>query len=203
MPARIVTGSERPPTLKTELFVLAAVTVTLAPLAVKLPEAVPLVPATTLPRFSVAGFTVNCPTPAVLPPVPESARLVTASEALLVIVAVALKAPAALGVNWTLRLELWPAARVVGRLGAVSEKYLLEIVALLIVTDALPVFEAVTVRVLLLPGATLPKLRLAFPSERLPTGFVSRRRRLHPGTQPASQGPREAASRLACFQDNF
>ena len=63
------------------------------------------------------------PTPAVLPPVPESARLVTASEALLVIVAVALKAPAALGVNWTLRLELWPAARVVGRLGAVSEKY--------------------------------------------------------------------------------
>ena len=41
-PDGIVTGSERPPTLKTELFVLAAVTVTLPPLALKLPEAVPL-----------------------------------------------------------------------------------------------------------------------------------------------------------------
>src|SRR5208337_1309176 len=42
-PAGMVTGSDSPPTLNTESFVLAAVTVTLAPLALKLPDAVPLV----------------------------------------------------------------------------------------------------------------------------------------------------------------
>ena len=62
LPAGIVSGSERPPTLNTELFVLAVVTVTLAPLAAKLPEVVPLTPVITLPRSSVAGVTVNCPT---------------------------------------------------------------------------------------------------------------------------------------------
>lgn len=83
-----------------------------------------------------------------------------------------LKAPTAFGANVTLRFALWPAARVAGRLGALSEKYLVEMVALLMMTDALPEFVAVTVRVLLLPGVTLPKFRLALPRERLPTGFV-------------------------------
>jgi len=59
-----------------------------------------------------------------------------------------------------------------GRAGADSEKYLVEVDALLMVTDALPEFVAVTERVLLPPGVTLPKLRPVFPSERLPTGFV-------------------------------
>ena len=58
-PDGIVTGRESPPTLKAELFVLAAVTVTLPPLAVKLPEAVPLSPTTTLPNARVAGVTDN------------------------------------------------------------------------------------------------------------------------------------------------
>ena len=58
-PDGIVTGRERPPTLKAELLVLAAVTVTLPPLALKLPEAVPLCPTTTLPRAKVAGLTDN------------------------------------------------------------------------------------------------------------------------------------------------
>lgn len=43
-PARIVTGRDKPLILNTELFELAAVTVTFAPLAVKVPEAVPLDP---------------------------------------------------------------------------------------------------------------------------------------------------------------
>ena len=85
--------------------------------------------------------------------------------------AVAVKAPVAGGANVTLRLALWPAERVAGRLGAVSEKYFVEIVALLMRTAAFPELVAVTARVLLLPGATLPKFRLAFPRERLPTGF--------------------------------
>jgi hypothetical protein len=55
----MVTGNERPLTLNAELFELAAVTVTFAPLAVKLPDAVPLVPTTTLPRARVVGLTVS------------------------------------------------------------------------------------------------------------------------------------------------
>ena len=57
----IVAGNERPPTLNTELFEVAAETVTLPPLAVRVPDAVPLVPTTTLPRASVAGVTASCP----------------------------------------------------------------------------------------------------------------------------------------------
>ena len=130
-------------------------------------------------------------------PVPESTRVVEVSEALLVIVAVALKEPAVAGANWTLRFALWPAGRVEGRLGEVSEKYLVEIVALLMVTEALPEFVAVTVRVLLLPGVTLPKLRLALPSERLPIGLVEFPPELtpwHPISEPTAKRSRVAAS---------
>jgi hypothetical protein len=58
-PDGIVTGRDRPPTLKAELFVLAAVTVTLPPLALRLPEALPLCPTTTLPNARVDGVTDN------------------------------------------------------------------------------------------------------------------------------------------------
>jgi len=58
-PAGMVTGSESPLTLNTELLVLAAVTVTLAPLAESVPLPVPLVPTVTLPMASVAGLTDN------------------------------------------------------------------------------------------------------------------------------------------------
>src|ERR1041385_2843753 len=69
-PAGIVTGNERPPTLNTELFEIAAVTVTLAPLALRVPEAVPLPPITIVPRFRVLGATLSCPTAEV--PAPDS-----------------------------------------------------------------------------------------------------------------------------------
>ncbi len=164
-PAGIVRGSERPPTLKIELFVLAAVTVTFAPLAVKLPEAVALVPATTLPRPKVVGTTVNCPETVV--PVPESEIVNVGFDASLLIVTVALKASAALGVNVTLSGVLCPALIVTGRLGAVKEKYLVETDALLILTDAGPEFVTVTVRVLLLLAATLPKSSVAVNRERV------------------------------------
>jgi hypothetical protein len=58
-PAAIVWGSENPPMVKTELFVLAPVTVTLAPVAVTIPFAVPLDPTVTLPNASVPGDTLN------------------------------------------------------------------------------------------------------------------------------------------------
>jgi hypothetical protein len=73
-PAGMVTGSERPPILKTELFELAPVTVTFAPVAVKPPDAVPLRPTTTLPRPSVVGVTESCPAEAAPEPVRGTVR---------------------------------------------------------------------------------------------------------------------------------
>jgi len=67
-PAAIVTGKDSPPTENTELFVSAAVTVTLTPLAVRLPDAIPLAPSTTSPTPSVAGLTASCAFPDGEPP---------------------------------------------------------------------------------------------------------------------------------------
>jgi hypothetical protein len=60
-PAGMVTGSDSTLTLKTELLLVAAVTVTLAPLAVIVPDAVPLWPTTTLPRPRVVGAMESVP----------------------------------------------------------------------------------------------------------------------------------------------
>ena len=111
-PAGIVTGSERPPTLNTELLELAAVTVTFAPLAVRLPDAVPLVPTTTLPRPRVVGETVSCPAAAV--PVPDTGIVSVGLDAVEVIVTLPLTLPADAGVNVTVKVALWPAVSVSG-----------------------------------------------------------------------------------------
>ena len=58
-PAGTVRGSDIPPMLNAELFVPAALIVTFAPLADRLPEIVPLVPTTTLPAARVVGVTLN------------------------------------------------------------------------------------------------------------------------------------------------
>ena len=58
-PAGIVAGNESPLTVKAELFVTTALTMTLAPVALKLPDAVPLSPTVTLPNARVAGLTDN------------------------------------------------------------------------------------------------------------------------------------------------
>ena len=94
--------------------------------------------------------------------------IVTVSEALLVTVAVVLKAPVPLGANVMLTGVLWPAARVSGRLGEFREKHWPEKETLLIVTDPGPEFATVVVRVLLLPSATLPKFRLTLAMESAP-----------------------------------
>jgi hypothetical protein len=101
-PAGIVTGSDKPLTVKTELFVLAALTVTLAPLALRLPDAVALSPTTTLPRGSVDGLTESCPW-LTATPVPVSDSVVVPGVALLVKVSVAFAVPVADGLNCTVK----------------------------------------------------------------------------------------------------
>ena len=103
-PTGIVTGREMPLILKAELFELAALTVTFAPLAFKWPVAVPLAPTTTLPRPSVAGLTVNCP--AATAPVPERAIFKVGLDAFEVIATFPLTVPAEAGVKETLKLVL-------------------------------------------------------------------------------------------------
>ena len=61
LPAGIVVGRERPPIVKAELFVLAPVTATLAPLAVRVPVTEVLLPTTALPKLSVALEIDNAP----------------------------------------------------------------------------------------------------------------------------------------------
>jgi len=111
-PAGIVTGSESPPTLKAELFELAAVTVTFAPLAVRLADAVPLVPTTTLPRAKVVGVTPSWPAAAA--PVPDSGIVNVGFDAFEVMVTLPVTLPADVGVKATLKLALWPAVSVTG-----------------------------------------------------------------------------------------
>lgn len=74
-------------------------------------------------------------------------------------------------------------------MGALSEKHWLEIEALLTVTEAVPVFEAVTVSVLLVPAATLPKSRLALFRDKVPAcvAWVAALAELNPW-QPSRKG---------------
>jgi len=81
---------------------------------------------------------------------------------------VALKAPAAFGLNSTVALAACPAEIESGRVVPVSAKYLLEIETLLTVTAAPPVFARVTLSVLFFPAVTLPKFRADPLNERMP-----------------------------------
>ncbi len=111
-PAAMVTGSDNPPKAKTELLVVAPVTVTLAPVTVRLPEAVALEPSTTVPSGNVPGLTDNCPT--VVVPVPEIGIVKVAFDASELTVTLPFAEPEEAGANLTLKFALCPAASVSG-----------------------------------------------------------------------------------------
>ena len=123
-----------------------------------------LLPTTTLPNASLVALGASWPSAI---PVPVSAKFGTALEALLAIVAEASNVPAAFGVKLKVRDTLCPAASAAGRPGDVNAKDLLEIAAALMLTGVFPEFVALTVRVLLMPAATLPKFKAELPRERL------------------------------------
>lgn len=124
-----------------------------------------LLPTVTLPKTSLPELTASCPS---LMPVPDKVIFVMAVEASLPIAAVALKLPAAFGVNARVSDALCPAAMVTGRLGPVNEKYFVDTEALLMFTDVFPVLLTESVSVLLLPAATLPKSKACAPNDKLP-----------------------------------
>ena len=158
-PAWIVTGSEIPLTTKAVLLALAAVTVTLAPLAVKLPEAFLLVPTTTLPMPRLLGLIPSCAV-AVAVPVPDKGIVRIELGAFDVIVTLPPALAAVVGEKLTLNVALCPAARLSGAviplklnpspLAAISEMVTLEPPVLVSFSDKLDLF----------PTWTLPKLIL-------------------------------------------
>jgi len=81
---------------------------------------------------------------------------------------VALNFAAAFGVNEMLSVVLAPGAIEMGSVGEVNAKYLVETEAPLMLTAMLPELVAVTVRLLLVPGVTSPKSRLALPRTKFP-----------------------------------
>ena len=111
-PAEMTAGNDKPLIVKRELLVLAAVTVTFATLALRLPEAVPLVPTTTLPTGKVAGVAVNCP--AAIVPVPARDIDKVGLDPLDVTATLPLALPAAAGVKVTVKVALCAAASVTG-----------------------------------------------------------------------------------------
>ena len=104
LPAAIVVGRVRPVIVKLELFVLAPLTVTLAPLAVRVPVAEALLPTTTLPRLRPVGVTASCP--AATAPDPERGIVNVGLAAVEVMVTVPLAAPDEVGAKDTLKLLL-------------------------------------------------------------------------------------------------
>lgn len=157
-PSAIVTGNEIPLKVKAVLSELPAVTVTLPPLALSVPDAVPLLPINTLPSPKGDGLTESCVGGgAVLLPVPVNEMVKEESEALLLIATEALNVAEALGVKVMLIVELLPASIVSGREVEARAKYLVEKLTLLIVSDAEPELVAVSETALLLPTTTVPK----------------------------------------------
>lgn len=120
-----------------------------------------------LPKLNDAGLAVSVPTAFV--PTPETGTVSVASEALEASVRLPFEVPEAEGANCTLKLALWPTARVAGAVMPVSVYPAPLMLAREILTLALPVFVTIPEMVWVLPTVTLPKLRLARLDARVPT----------------------------------
>lgn len=144
------------------MLLLAAVTVTLVPLALRLPDPVPLPPTITLPKFKVAGVTLSCPAAAV--PVPDRAIDRLEFDASDASDTFPLAAPAVFGLNTTLNDVLCPAASVSGKLNPLMLNVEPVTGAWVMVRLAPPTLVSVSDLVSLELMRTLPKLRLDCPA---------------------------------------
>jgi hypothetical protein len=131
--------------------------VTPEPVALSVPDAVPLVPTMTLPSARVEGKTVSCP--AVLVPVPDKEIVSVGLDALDVTVRVAVALPAAVGVNVMLTVAFAPGLRVSGREAALTLNVLLLTPIWEIVRLEPPVLLSVAERDWLCPTVMSPKAK--------------------------------------------
>lgn len=169
-PTGTVRGIEMPLTANSALVVVIEETVTEDLVALRIPFKEALDPVLTLPKFNVAGATVNCPTAVSLP---DSAMFSCGLEAFEFTKRVPELVPEMLGANTTLKVRLCPAFRLTGSTKPLNVNALLDTEACDTVTLIFPLFVRVSVNVLDPPAVRLPKLRIAgegaiipFPSAR-------------------------------------
>jgi hypothetical protein len=137
---------------------VSALMVTLdPPELVRVSDSVWLLPTCTLPKFRLVTVAVSAPGAT---PVPESGMFNVGFDALLMMERFPLADPAVVGVNVTLKVALWPAARVAGKLNP-PMLYGAAVMAAVMVTLDPPELVKVSDNVWLFPTCTLPKLRLA------------------------------------------
>ncbi len=127
---------------------LADVTVTDAPLAVRLPLSGELDPTVTLPKLRLVGDTDNWPAAV---PVPESAILSGEFDAFDTTDRFPLAAPAPVGVKVVVNVTLWFAVSVRGKVNPLTEKAAPVKFACERVIDDPPVLVSVSDRFVLLP----------------------------------------------------
>ena len=169
LPAAIVCGSESPLIVKAELFVLAAEIVTLLPVAVRVPFAVPLDPSVTLPTAIVVGEIDSCPGTAT--PVPVADAVKVGFDELLSKVNVELAAPAAVGLKVTLNVTLCPEESVAGNVSPLSvNAELLDVIEFTV--TAPPLAVSVPVALPLLPTLMLPTANVVGETDSWPGGMV-------------------------------
>lgn len=155
----MIAGSDKLPIVKRELLEVAAVTVTFAPLALRVPEPVPLAPTATLPTATGAGVALS--TPAVADPVPAREMVKVGLEPSDVTVTLPLALAVDVGANVTVKLALCPAVSVTGGVIPLSVKPVPLIAICETVTVALPALVTVCDSGRLVPVCTVPKFRLA------------------------------------------
>jgi hypothetical protein len=140
----MVAGNEIPLTANSDPPTSTEDTTTLAPVAVSVPLAVPLVPTVMLPQPIVPGLTLNCPCDtAVADPLSAIARFVF--EALDVITTLPVKVPEDCGAKVTVRDAVSPGPNVSGVLIPEMLKPVPETVSCEMVALEPPVFCTVTV----------------------------------------------------------
>lgn len=158
VPAAIANGNVNPVTLNPDPVTLAAETVTEpVPVFERVTVCVVLNPTTTLPKETLVGDALNRKVAAVVA-VPDRATVGAVFDALLVVVNVPEKVPAAVGANLTLRLADCPAGIVIGNVVATRLNPLPVTVAFVTERAVPPVLEICTVLVEVVPATMLPKL---------------------------------------------
>ena len=157
-PAGTVRGIEMPLTANSALVVLIEETVTGDLVALRIPFKETLDPALTLPKFNVAGATVNCPSAVSLP---DSAMCSCGLEAFEFTKRVPEVVPEMVGANTTLKVRLCPAFRLTGSTKPLNVNALLDTETCETVTLVFPRFVRVSINILDPPAVRLPKLRIA------------------------------------------
>lgn len=135
------------------------------PVFVTVSDSDELLPTVTLPKLKLVGFVPSVPG---VTPVPVNPIVSVGFDPFEVIVTLPLALPAAVGVNFTLNVALWPEVSVTGAVIPLRLKPVPLMLTCEIVTLAPPVFVTVSDSELLLPTVTLPKLRLAGFAPRVP-----------------------------------